>query len=108
MHRLLLIIVGLIRIHQAGWAPLMRLAHSPADLAIFTVSAAMFIFANWRPAEASWLTTSTNIVLRLIRSWPDRSRKQHDLMPLILGTLPLVFGFYLLELLGWERQGRVE
>jgi hypothetical protein len=112
MRRLLLDIVGTTRIHQAKWAPLMRLAHSPVNLAIFIVSAAVFMFAKWRPAEAaalaSWLTTGTNIIVRIIHNWPDWSREQHDLMPVVLGTCPLVLGVHFLELLGQERQDRVE
>jgi hypothetical protein len=35
---------------------------------------------------------------------PDWSREQHDLKPVILGTLPLVLGIHFLELLGRKRQ----
>jgi hypothetical protein len=78
------------------------------NLAIFTASATVFVVAKWRPGETaafgSGLTTGTNIVLRVIHNWPNWTRKQHDLMPVVLGAVPLVLGVHLLELLGWERQ----
>jgi hypothetical protein len=84
----------------------MRLAHSPVNLVLFTIFTALFILARWRPSEAAafgaWFTTGINIILRVIHNWPDWSHKQHDLMPVILGTLPLVLGIHFLELLGWE------
>jgi hypothetical protein len=108
MHRLLLVVVRSNRNRCAKRAKLMKLAHSPVNLAIFTASAALFVFAKWRPSEAaafgSWLTTGTNIVLRVIHNWPDWPREQHDLMPVVWGAVPLVLGVHLLELLGWERQ----
>jgi hypothetical protein len=74
------------------------------NLAIFAVSAAVFILTKWRPSEAaalaSYFTTGTSIVERVIRNWPDLTHKHHDLIPVILGTLPLVFGVHFLELLG--------
>ena len=86
----------------------MRLAHSPVNLVLFTIFDALFILRRWRPFEAAtfvaWYTAGTKIILRVIHNWPDWSRKQHDLMPVILGTLPLVSGIHFLELLGWERQ----
>jgi hypothetical protein len=86
----------------------MRLAHSPVNLVIFTIFTALFILRKWRPSEAAvfgaWFTTGTNIILRVIHNCPDWFRKQHDLMPVILGTLPLVLGIHFLELLGWKRQ----
>jgi hypothetical protein len=40
------------------------------ELAVFTASAAVFVFAKWRPSEAadfgSWLSMSTNVVLHVI------------------------------------------
>jgi hypothetical protein len=84
----------------------MRLAHSPVNLVLFTIFTALFVLSRWRPSEAAalgaWFTTAINIILRVIHNWPDWSRKQRDLMPVILGTLPLVLGIHFLELLGWE------
>jgi len=37
-------------------------------------------------------------------SQPDWSPDQHDLIPIILGAIPLVLGVHFLELLGWERK----
>ena len=86
----------------------MRLTHSAVNLVLFTIFTALFIIRRRRPSEAAvlgaWFATGTNIILRVIHNWPDWSRKQYDLMPVILGTLPLVSGIHFLELLGWERQ----
>ena len=68
---------------------LSKLAHSRVNIAIITASAAVFVFAKWRPSEVaalgSWLMTDTQIILRVIHNWPDWSREQHDFIPVILG-----------------------
>jgi hypothetical protein len=68
---------------------LTKLAHSRVNFAVFTASAAVFVFVKWRPSEVaafgSWLLTGTHIILRVIHNWPDWSREQHDSIPVILG-----------------------
>ena len=76
------------------------------NLAILSASAAVFVFAKWRPSEAaafgSWLTTGTDIVLRVIHTWPKLTHDHNDLIPVILGAVTIVLGVHFLELLGWE------
>jgi len=84
--------------------------YSPLNLSIFTISVALFALRKWRLTEAaalaSYLTLFANIVLRIIRSWPNLNHKHYDLIPVVLGTLPLVLGIHGLELLGWQRQAQ--
>lgn len=64
----------------------------------------IFFRMRWRPTEAaalaSMLTQGANLTTRVIHTWPDLTHGHNDLIPVVLGLLPLVLGIFGIEHLG--------